>query len=98
MLNREDMTQDSAAVQTLKKYARDKYAILDSGALQTEILNASDRAAVILIAALLDDALEFILLKNMRSTLTQKEYENAFRADGPLGSFSSRISPFSQRQ
>lgn len=86
----DDMARDSDAVKTLKRYYYDRLAPVDMALLEQEVLGTSDRAAIILLASFLDSALEFALLGKMR-ILNDKEFERAFRSDGPLGAFSARI-------
>jgi hypothetical protein len=59
--------------------------------LAGELLGQSDRAAVILAASLLDDALAYRLGQCLAVPATPAQLEVIFRYEGPLGSFSSRI-------
>ena len=82
--------RDSAALKTLKQYYNDRLAPIDPTLLQNEILGTSDRAAVIILAAFLDDALQFLLTKKMRP-LNDEEFKKTFSSSSPLGPFSARI-------
>jgi hypothetical protein len=54
-------------------------------------MGESDRASIILMAALLDDTLSFTISRNFCEAVGQQEKDPAFRFDGPLGTFSSKI-------
>ena len=53
-------------------------------------LNASDRASAILGAAVLDGALESVILPKFRK-LTEAQIKELFGPDSPLGTFSAKI-------
>jgi hypothetical protein len=80
-----------ASVKSLRRYYRDRLAVPDKFSLQGELAGESDRSAVILLAALLDDALVFRLLAGLSFEPTANEVEHIFRFEGPLGTFSARM-------
>jgi hypothetical protein len=84
------MTKVSCSVASLKNFYKDKETLPDPTEVIQELISTSDRALVITLGAFLDDALEHRLSKAMRP-LEKEEYREAFRFDGPLGSFSAKI-------
>jgi hypothetical protein len=81
----------SGSVKSLKAYSK---AGIQHGPelveLAKEIAGLSDRAGIIIAATYVEDGLVRLLSKNMVK-LAPREKEEAFRPDGPLGSFSRRI-------
>ena len=86
----DDEMRESNAIQSLKKYYNDRSAPIISEELQKELEGTSDRAIVIILGTFLDDALEFVLASKM-VRINDTEFKQAFRFDGPIGPFSSRI-------
>jgi hypothetical protein len=79
------------SVKSLRRYYRDRLAVPDQFKLQGELAGESDRSAIILLAALLDDALVFRLIAGLSFEPTGDEVERIFRFEGPLGTFSARM-------
>jgi hypothetical protein len=78
------------AVKTLRRHWKRKD--LPNPALLAKELHAeSDRAAVVLSSAILDDALTYRLINAFSVKPTDDEIDYIFRFEGPLGSFSSKI-------
>jgi hypothetical protein len=78
------------SVRSLRAYWRDRMVPPDIAAIAAELRGESDRASVILMAALLDDALVFMISGKFLDLPNKNEAEYIFRPDGPLGSFSAR--------
>ena len=85
-----DMPDDPKSVVRLRKFARDRLAPIDPVSLRAELEGTSDRAVIIVLGVFIDDALEHAIAQKMRR-LTDDEYVEAFKHDGPLGSFSAQI-------
>jgi len=79
------------SVKSLRKFCKDRLRIPDGYALQGELAGESDRASIILMASLHDDALTYRILKNLRFNPTEDEADHIFRFEGPLGTFSARM-------
>jgi DNA-binding MltR family transcriptional regulator len=86
-----DMFNTPGSIKTLRRYWKNRIAPRDPTGLASELVNESDRAIVILVATILDDALTELLAKRIIISLDQKQLDYIFRFEGPLGSFSSRI-------
>jgi len=86
------MPSPSNAVKTLRRFYKNKSRSPAEIAkdLAGELVGTSDRGAVIILAAFIHDALSGFLAEGL-IPLSDDEREYAFRSDGPLGSFSSRI-------
>lgn len=87
------MTDKSQAITTLKKFYGDRFYEIDVNSAREELINANDRSVIISIAAQCDSALDVVVGRTMPflRRANAKEYENAFRFGGPLGSFSAKI-------
>jgi len=84
------MTRDPASIKALKNYYNDKLAPLDIQEMEKELLGTNDRALVIILGTLIDDALQYLLATRMRK-LNDTDFSETFRFNGPLGPFSNRI-------
>ena len=80
-----------ASVRSLRAYWKDRANPETPDHFVSELMGQSDRASVVLMGSQLDDALTFRLSQAMAFHLDGKHFEDAFRYDGPLGSFSARI-------
>jgi hypothetical protein len=78
------------SIKRLRAYWKQK-TLPDPVDLYNDLNGESDRAAIILMSALLDDILQYYLSKNFVVKLDDIELDHFFRYEGPLGSFSSRI-------
>lgn len=84
------MGRESNAVKTLKAFYKDTNVSLNTDAFSAELKGTSDRVAVTIVCALLDDALELAIMKKLQP-LKNAEYDRLFEFDGIIGSFSARI-------
>ena len=80
------------SVSSLRAYWKSDGFLPDPAALAHEMLGESDRAAIILAASLLDDALKNRITQCLKITATEKQKEDIFAYPGPMGSFSDRTS------
>src|ERR1700733_14248269 len=79
------------SVKTLRAFYKDKNVVLDANALIQEFNAESDRTTIILMGALVDDALKQVISLKIPCEPDETEKKHIFRFEGPLGSFSSRI-------
>jgi hypothetical protein len=79
------------SVKTLRRYYKDRLTIADTEDLRSELFGESDRAKIILVSTILEDALVYRIMTSLTFKPDEKESDYIFRFDGPLGSFSSRI-------
>lgn len=79
------------SVKSLRKFYKDPLNLPDKYSLQGELAGESDRASVILMASLLDDALMYRISKHLCFEPTREEFDKVFRFEGPLGTFSARM-------
>jgi hypothetical protein len=83
-----DMTSNT--IKALKAYSKD-LKDFDFPALQAHIKDESDRAAVIVLAAMLEDKLEVALRKRIAANVGEAATDKLFAYNGPMGTFSARI-------
>jgi DNA-binding MltR family transcriptional regulator len=83
--------QTSNSVKTLRAYYKDRLSFPDVAHVAEELVGISDRAAVILLAAILDDLVIFRLAHALSDRLNDDDLDHAFRFEGPMGGFSHRI-------
>ena len=77
---------------SLKKYYRaDRNLVRDANELLDDIGNESDRSAITILAAVIEDALTLELAKLMRKFEDDNDFNEMFGPNGPLGTFSSKI-------
>jgi hypothetical protein len=89
---RPSVFQETArSIKTLRQYSRGRISPLDMKALNAELDAESDRACIILMANILDDTLKDRLSKCLCFSPTDTEYDQVFRFEGPLGTFSARM-------
>jgi DNA-binding MltR family transcriptional regulator len=79
------------SVKSLRRYWKDKLFVRSPASILAELKGESDRALVILVAAVLDDLLNHTLARKMIFVPTAEQMDYIFRPDGPLGTFSSKI-------
>ena len=77
-------------MKNLKKLSRPRSLDLNTGDLRATIRRESDRAAIIMAATFIEDALSH-KLKQQIATMGRKEQDELFDYSGPLGTFSARI-------
>jgi len=82
--------QTPNSVKTLRAYYKDR-ALPDVAHVAAELNGISDRASVILLAAILDDLLNFRITQSITAQLNDDDMTHAFRFEGPLGALSHRI-------
>jgi DNA-binding MltR family transcriptional regulator len=87
----EALVRNSPSVKALKAKGRAPHDITDLRGLEKEFEGASDRAYVILWAAVLEDYLRQILPYKMRQPLSATMKEIIFEDGGPLETFSAKI-------
>ncbi len=85
------MAKESTALKELKAASRKEPGPEYADRLDAELEGQSDRAAVILVSTVIEDALERRIRLEMR-TMTDKEADDLFGFEKPLGTFSARIS------
>jgi hypothetical protein len=78
------------SVKTLRRAYKDKFRPFDAAKLHGELIGESDRASVILASSLLEDILTFRISKHFCFSPTDEEYDQCFRFDGTMGSFSRK--------
>ena len=78
-------------VDTLRKSYKNRLKVPDKYSLQGELAGESDRSTVILMSALLEDALTLRIAQHLCFSPTEREFNDIFHFDGPLGTFSARM-------
>jgi hypothetical protein len=79
------------SIKTLRRFYKDYSRLIDVEAFQKEVMGESDRATIILISAMLDDALSFRIAKHVICPIDDEQYDYIFRFEGPLGTFSAKM-------
>ena len=84
---------EANAIKTLKRFYGDRLFVPVAGELESELMGGNDRSAIITVAAMVDSGLEYLIAINLPrlATADQAMFSDAFRHDGALGTFSSRI-------
>jgi hypothetical protein len=85
------MSDEANSIKKLRQFYKDRTILVDIAAVHAELLNASDRSIVITLGAFLDDVLTYLIAKHIRPQKTKSDFDDAFRFEGPLGTFSARI-------
>jgi hypothetical protein len=88
------MSTEPSSIVSLKAFYGDRLHTEDKESLRAELMDGNDRSAIITMAAICDSGLEARIafaLPGLKKA-EKKEFNDAFRHDGALGSFSSRIS------
>lgn len=92
------MFKTPKSVKTLRAYYKNRDVSPNLDHFAKEIQGESDRSLVILLTAILDDALTLVIAKHLNFQLSgagtqapQDLFENIFRFEGPLGTFAARI-------
>ncbi len=87
-----DMAEPNS-VTTLKKLYGDRLFVPSHTDLSAELIEGNDRSTIITVASLADGAAESVIALNLPrlKEATEKHVNEAFRHDGPLGTFSARI-------
>jgi DNA-binding MltR family transcriptional regulator len=78
-------------IKALRAFYKNRLATPIVDELLVELDGQSDRAAVILAASIIDNALVYRISVALPTKPNDKEFESIFRFEGPLGTFSSRI-------
>ena len=78
------------ALKTLRQLIRERPTGEELSKIREEIRKVHDRAAAILATALIDDALEDLLLAKFKP-LSKSERLELFEGEGPLGSLAAKI-------
>jgi hypothetical protein len=79
------------SVKTLRAYHKERISSINFDEVLARLNNESDRAKVILLAAILEDVLAYRIETCINVNLTEQQWEHIFRFEGPMGSFSSKI-------
>jgi hypothetical protein len=79
------------SVQTLRASYKYRLRILDGEAFKAELTGESDGSCVILVSALIEDALTHRIVRSFSIKSDAAELRAIFRPEGPLGTFSSRM-------
>jgi hypothetical protein len=77
------------SLEEFKRLHRGDPTLADSDELENEIRGQSDRAAVLISASILENALE-IVLKSLMRRLTRAEHQALFRGEAPLATFAAK--------
>ena len=85
------MPKDPGYLKRLKEYAKGEFTTADFIAVEREMYDASDRASVVVLATLTEDAIELLLMNNMRGDLSAEDRRLLFGFDGVAGTFSSKV-------
>jgi hypothetical protein len=85
------MFSTPGSVKTLRAYYKKRDIPPSPEYLKAELQGESDRAIVILLSALLDDALTNNIALHLAFKPDETQYNWVFRFEGPLGTFSARI-------
>ena len=83
-----DELKEPAYITALKQFGSGDPTAAEVGALEVEMYSGPDRAAALVLAALVENALEKLLRKNLR----EEGVNQLFKFGGPLGDFASKIS------
>jgi hypothetical protein len=84
------MFNTAESVKTLRGYYKEKLSTVTLDQIYDELYGESDRAKIILVSTLLEDALIFRISQHLSFKPTDDELDYIFRFEGPLGTFSSR--------
>jgi hypothetical protein len=79
------------SIKTLRRFYKSRLGKPKLGDFRKELIGESERASILLIATLLDDALTYRISQALSFTATEEEYDYIFRFEGPLGTFSARL-------
>jgi len=79
------------SVKSLRRYYKDKLTVPSADGLVAELAGESDRAAIILLTALIESALAYRIGSSLSFRPNEAQFDHAFRFEGPLGTFSARI-------
>lgn len=78
-------------IKTLRRKFRRVLEAPDSRNIMKEQMGQSDRAAVLITAAFLDDVLAIRIASTFKFDFDDTDFEKIFRFEGPLGTFSARL-------
>ena len=87
------MATEPNAIKTMKKYYSDRLHVESNENLMAELLGGNHRSAIITVASLCDSILEYRIFAALPGLegCTEKEFDDAFRHDSGMGTFSARI-------
>lgn len=85
------MTSDPAHIRNLRQLSRGDPDFSQLAALEAELYGENDRAAAILLTAMVERSLRKVIMGNLRSDLSEADEKEVFGFNGPLGSFSAAI-------
>jgi hypothetical protein len=85
------MPKDPKFIDDFKAYARANLNFIDLPILEKELFGSNDRATAVMMASVVDMAIQNLLIKRLRSDLKPAERRDLFGERGPLGTFSAKI-------
>lgn len=88
-----DMANEPNSIRTMKAYYSDRLYVRDRDSLMEELLNGNDRSLIITLASYAENAIELLIGQHLPALAKaeKKDWDVAFRHDGPLGTFSACI-------
>jgi hypothetical protein len=87
------MANEPSSIMTMKRFYNDRLHVETTEELRAELLGGNDRSTIITIASHAEGNLETLIglsLPHLRKA-DEKDWNETFRHDGPLGTFSSTI-------
>lgn len=87
------MPDEPNSITTMKKHYTDRLYVPERDDLWAELMDGNDRSLIITLASLAESAVEALVGRNLPSLkeCSEKEFNYAFRHEGPLGTFSACI-------
>src|SRR3954468_14469130 len=87
------MANEPNSIKTMKAYYFDRLYVRDQESLKEELLAGNDRALIITLASFAETAIELLIGQHLPALkdAEEKDWNDAFRHDGPLGTFSACI-------
>lgn len=87
------MPDEPNSITTMKRYYNDRLHVPERDHLWAELMEGNDRSLIITLASFAESMAEGLVGRNLPSLkqCTEKEYNYAFRHEGPLGTFSACI-------
>lgn len=87
------MADEPNSITTMRRYYNDRLHVPKRDDLWAELMEGNDRSLIITLASLAEAGVVALVGRNLPSLkdCTEKEYNYAFRHEGPLGTFSACI-------
>jgi DNA-binding MltR family transcriptional regulator len=86
----DNMPKPPAYIRNLKAFARGPITAADLPRLEAELFGINDRAAALMLGAIVENALTTLLISLIRPNLNADDRRSLFDSDGALGTFSSK--------